>query len=110
MGEDNVKEKLDLIRNRLDLSSNELGFVFSKMPTLICLGTNTTLVPKLDYLGDKLSDENHPNNQLLKETIIKQPTLLGYSLEGRIKPRMERLIAAGVPPNKVTIGIALVPT
>ena len=107
LGEDNVKEKLDLIRNRLDLSSNELGFVFSKMPTLICLGTNTTLVPKLDYLGDKLSDENHPNNQLLKETIIKQPTLLGYSLEGRIKPRMERLIAAGVPPHKITVGISM---
>ena len=107
LGDDNVKEKLDLLRNRLDLSSNELGLVFSKMPTLICLGTNTTLIPKLDYLGDKLSDENHPNNQLLKETIIKQPTLLGYSLEGRINPRMERLIAAGVPPHKITVGISM---
>ena len=69
-------EKLDFLRDRLDLTVEELGLVFSKMPTLMCLGLKSNLVPKLDYLERALLDQNQPNDQLLKETILKQPTHL----------------------------------
>ncbi|KAL7540362.1 hypothetical protein ACHAXR_010052 [Thalassiosira sp. AJA248-18] len=105
--EGNLKEKLDFLRNRLDLTSMELGLVFSKMPTLMCLGVESNLLPKLEYLGHVLLDQGQPDNHLLKETVLKQPTLLGYSLQGRIQPRMERLIDAGISPNKISVGISM---
>ena len=81
--------------------------VFSKMPTLVCLGINTSLVPKLEYLSDMLNDESRPKNHLLKEAIILQPILLGYSLTNRIQPRMQRMIAEGISPEKITVGISM---
>ena len=107
LGEDNVKEKLNILTTRLGLTSEELGHVFSTMPTIICLSANKTLIPKLDYLEQTLHDENYPNNHILKETIIKQPTLIGYSLDGRLRPRMQRLINAGIPSHKITVGISM---
>ena len=77
------------------------------MPTLVCLGINTTLVPKLEYLADMLNDESRPKNHLLKEAILLQPTLLGYSLTNRIQPRMQRMIAEGISPEKITVGISM---
>jgi len=102
LGEDNVKEKLNILTTRLGLTSEELGHVFSTMPTIICLSANKTLTPKLDYLK-----QTFPNNQILKESIIKQPTLIGYSLDGRLRPRMQRLINAGIPAHKITVGISM---
>ena len=82
--------------------------VFSKMPTLVCLGINTSLVPKLEYLAGMLNDESRPpKNHLLKEAILLQPTLLGYSLTSRIQPRMQRMIAEGISPEKITVGISM---
>jgi len=102
LGEDNVKEKLNILTTRLGLTSEELGHVFSTMPTIICLSANKTLTPKLDYLEQTII-----NNQILKESIIKQPTLIGYSLDGRLRPRMQRLVNAGIPAHKITVGISM---
>jgi mTERF domain-containing protein len=103
LGEGSMKAKLDFLRNRLEFSINELGLVLSKMPTLMCLGIKT-LASKLDFLEGSL---NHTDNHLLKDTILKQPSLLGYSLHIRIQPRMEQLKAAGIEPNKITVGISM---
>jgi mTERF domain-containing protein len=103
LAEDSTKAKLDFLRDRLQLSTQELGLILSKMPTLMCLGI-LTLASKLDYLE---SSVNHCDNKLLKDTILKQPSLLGYSLHLRIQPRMEQLKAAGIPAHKITVGISM---
>ncbi|KAL3826325.1 hypothetical protein ACHAXA_003649 [Cyclostephanos tholiformis] len=103
LAEDSTKAKLDFLRNRLELSTDELGLVLSKMPTLMCLGIKT-LASKLDYLE---SSVDHRDNKLLKDTILTQPSLLGYSLHLRIQPRMEQLKAAGIPPHKITVGVSM---
>jgi len=99
--------KLHFLRDRLELTEEELGLVFSKMPTLVCLGLESNLSPKIEYLERALWSDTRADKRLLKETILKQPTLLGYSLTGRIQPRMERLVAAGVSPGKITVGISM---
>lgn len=103
LAEGSMKAKLDFLRNRLEFSIGELGLVLSKMPTLMCLGIKT-LASKLDFLESSL---NHPDNKLLKDTILTQPSLLGYSLHLRIQPRMAQLKAAGIQPHKITVGISM---
>jgi mTERF domain-containing protein len=103
LAEGTMRAKLDFLRNRLELSIGELGLVLSKMPTLMCLGIKK-LASKLDFLESSL---NHPDNKLLKDTVLTQPSLLGYSLHLRIQPRMEQLKAAGIQPHKITVGISM---
>jgi mTERF domain-containing protein len=103
LAEDSTKAKLDFLRKRLQLSTLELGLILSKMPTLMCLGIQT-LASKLDYLEGSVNDRD---NKLLKDTILTQPSLLGYSLRLRIQPRMEQLKAAGIPAHKITVGISM---
>lgn len=43
----------------------------------------------------------------LRQAVLTLPTLLGYSLEKRIKPRMERILDAGLEPIKITVGITM---
>ncbi|KAL9183832.1 hypothetical protein ACHAXT_004688 [Thalassiosira profunda] len=107
LSEDSLKEKLDFLSDRLHLSADELGEVFSKMPTLICLGLESNLRPKIEYLQQALKEQDDADDELLKGVILKQPTLLGYSLQGRIQPRMEQLVAAGISPSKITVGISM---
>ena len=52
----------------------------------------------LEYLQSKLADD-------LQETLLLAPALLAYSLENRIKPRMETILAAGISPLSITVGI-----
>lgn len=99
--EGTLKKKLDLLQTRLSLTSNELGLVVSKMPTLMNLGTENNLLSKIKYL------ERVENHDAVKTMILKQPTLLGYSLEKRIRPRMEKILTAGLSADKVTVGISM---
>jgi mTERF domain-containing protein len=103
LGESNIKDKLDFLKNRLALTADELGLVLSKMPTLMCLGIHT-LASKLDYLEDSFDSSD---TQMLKDTILTQPSLLGYSLELRIQPRMQQLKAAGIQPYKISVCISM---
>ena len=102
-----LSQKLAFLRDRLELTAGELGLIFSKMPTLMNLGLSN-VAAKVDYLERAISeDQSHLDGKLLKETIMKQPTLLGYSLTGRIQLRMDRLVAAGLDPSKITVGISM---
>jgi mTERF domain-containing protein len=107
LGESSLKEKLSFLKIRLNLTVDELGLVLSKMPTLVCLAVETSLVPKLEYLENSLLAEHPTANHSLKEIILKQPTVLGYSLNGRLRPRMEQLMEAGISPSKITVGISM---
>lgn len=100
--EGTLKKKLDLLQTRLSLTSNELGLVVSKMPTLMNLGTENNLLPKIKYLERVVV-----SHETVKAMVLKQPTLLGYSLEKRIRPRMEKILTAGLSADKVTVGISM---
>ncbi|KAL7465732.1 hypothetical protein ACHAXS_006058 [Conticribra weissflogii] len=98
--EGNLKQKIEFLRSRLKLTDDELGVVLSKMPTLLgCKYLESAL----------LSQSRLPTKSptILKDTILKQPSLLGYSLDSRIRPRMERLMKAEVPLDKITVGISM---
>ena len=103
----NLKGKIDFLKNRLDLTASEIGLVLSKMPTLMQLGIESNLQPKLEYLEQTLLDEAEADRVLLKEIVLKQPTLLGYSLQSRIQPRMEKILHAGISPDKITVCISM---
>ena len=99
--EGNLKNKLNFLEDRIGLSQQELAMFIAKMPTIFNLNVQTSLVPKFDYL------ERCFNTTVeLKSALIKQPVLLGYSLD-RIQSRMEQLIEAGIAPNKITVGISM---
>ncbi|KAL3796965.1 hypothetical protein HJC23_000718 [Cyclotella cryptica] len=107
--EGNLKPKLDFLQQRVGLTQHELALVITKMPTIFCLSVETNLIPKLEFLEHNLNTTcavSNTNSEI-KETLLKQPTLLGYSLEKRIRPRMEKLMMAGIAPSKISVGISM---
>jgi hypothetical protein len=73
------------------------------MPSLLKCSLKENLSPKLEYLRQAFNDSLDD----VRDAILLQPTLLGYSLEKRIIPRMEKIIKSGLPPKKITIAITL---
>jgi mTERF domain-containing protein len=67
------------------------------MPSLLKCSLKGNLMPKLEYLRQAF------NNSLdeVRDAILLQPTLLGYSLEKRIRPRMEKKLKSGLQPKKL---------
>jgi mTERF domain-containing protein len=71
------------------------------LPTLVSLSIDNNLRPKVDYLREKLGQEELSNG------LLRMPALLGYSLENRIRPRLEKILNAKIPVGKLTVGITL---
>lgn len=83
------------------------------MPTVLNLSVGANLRPKLEYLKNALVlPEQHytspgADGKSLRETLLSAPALLGYSLDKRIRPRMEKIIDAGIPAASITTGITM---
>jgi mTERF domain-containing protein len=122
----NLRGKVEFIRGAFALDDMELRQVLAAVPTLLVCGVEPNLQPKLDYLrgvfdnyhesrGDMIDlDDNDESihsatngSALLRQTFLKLPTLLIYSLERRIRPRLEQIVQAGVSPHKITVGIPM---
>ncbi|VEU43250.1 unnamed protein product [Pseudo-nitzschia multistriata] len=73
----------------------------TSLPTLVALSIENNLSPKVDYLREKLGQEE------LSGALLRMPALLGYSLEKRIRPRLERLEECGIPLGTITQAITL---
>ena len=99
--EGNLKAKLNFLQQRIDLTQQELSTFVAKMPTVFSLNVETSLIPKIKYLQRIL----HTTSEV-KEVLLKQPVLLGYSLS-RIQSRMETLLKAGISPHKITVAISM---
>lgn len=100
--DDNLKKKVAFLQDEFSLTRNELRRVISGMPTLLICSIEHNLQPKTDYLRTVFQ-----NKRDLHDAILTLPGLLGYSLEKRIKPRMERLLEIGGHPKGITIGIPM---
>jgi hypothetical protein len=87
-----------------DISSSatsSLRQVIVGMPTLLLLSVDTNLSPKVLYLRERLGVEE------VFHSLHRLPTLLGYSLEKRIRPRLEAILEAGVDGSSLTVGIPM---
>mmetsp|Transcript_23671 Transcript_23671/g.40149 ORF Transcript_23671/g.40149 Transcript_23671/m.40149 type:complete len:93 (+) Transcript_23671:3-281(+) len=65
-------------------------------PQMLGLGTEKNLKPKIAFLRSRLSEQD------LKEFVLYQPSLLAYSLDKRIRPRVEAM-------EKLSISLAYSP-
>ncbi|KAG7340826.1 mitochondrial transcription termination factor (mTERF) family protein [Nitzschia inconspicua] len=70
--------------------------LISGMPSLLHLNVTTSLRPKVEYLRGVLGQDE------LSRALLTFPPLLGYSLENRIQPRLQKLVQAGIPGGKIT--------
>ena len=90
LSENNLLEKVQYLQHEFDFNSEELRNIFVSYPQVLGLGIEQNLMVKMDYF---LLSSNCGGAGLtkyeLKELILYQPALLAYSLEGRIKPRIE---------------------
>ena len=71
------------------------------MPSLLHLSVEKNLKPKVEYLERVLGKEK------LASALERFPTMLGYSLDNRIKPRLEQILAAGIDGEKLTVGLPM---
>ena len=92
LSEENLLEKVEFLRNTFDFDSEEMRDVFVTYPQILGLGIETNLSRKVDFFLSCVDagGAGLTKNQL-KEFVLYQPALLAYSLEKRIKPRIERL-------------------
>lgn len=77
-------------------SLNIVQTMVSGMPSLLHMNTTTSLQPKVDYLRNALGQDT------LSRALLTFPPLLGYSLQNRIQPRLEKLLEAGVDGSKIS--------
>jgi len=102
--ENNLAFKVKFLKDELNLDKgDDLRKLISGMPTLILCSVDNNLRPKIEYLRDAFGGDEAK----LRRVALTLPTLLGYSLEKRIRPRMKRLVAIGSDPKKITIGITM---
>jgi hypothetical protein len=126
LGETNLKAKVEFLRSALgfgpgergagggsggDDDSDDDGFrkVLAGMPTLLMLSVPNNLQPKVVYLVQSLGGRGGEaaGRAALRGAVLRHAALLGYSLEGRIRPRMERILRSGADPSSITVGIPL---
>ena len=124
--EQNIRPKVQYLQSKLDLSNDELHTVLAAMPSLLLLNSEGNLQPKIDYLSSVLvsctDSEGINKNQFLmssssisvaseidqlRDIVLRLPTLLGYSLEQRIIPRVQAILNMGLHPSCITIGIPM---
>jgi hypothetical protein len=96
----NLAEKVDFLERACG-SGASIRKVIVGMPTLLNLNVQKNLEPKVDYLSAMLGKDE------LSLALDRLPTLLGYSLDKRIRPRLERILEAGVDGGSVTVGIPM---
>lgn len=105
--EEHLKEKINFVRTTLQLGGGahdeQLRSIIAGMPSMLKCSLDSNLVPKTNFLLGAF----HNSIDELREAILLQPTLLGYSLEKRIRPRMELLQQNGLEAKKITNAITL---
>ena len=107
LSEENLSSKLDFLSKSLGMKNFELRTVVLTYPQILGLSVEKNVTPKIhffldpeEYDGDLIDalqndDSNFVNCGLrkseLKDFVLYQPALLAYSLENRLKPRVQRM-------------------
>ena len=80
--DNNLQPKLEWIHQRLSLTDVSLSNLIEKFPSIFSYNVNTNLEPTLNFYSSALGDEGEALT-----LVIQNPSLFGYSLENRLKPR-----------------------
>jgi mTERF len=112
--DNNIQGKVEYLQSSLDLSDEQLHIVLAAMPSLLLLNSDGNVRPKLEFLNTTLQQSIYNYSisttlptSLLRDVVLRLPTLLGYSFERRIRPRMDAIVQAGLHPSSITIGIPM---
>ncbi|KAL7527768.1 hypothetical protein ACHAWF_002302 [Thalassiosira exigua] len=89
--EDNLEPKLAWIQRSLSLTDDDLTKFILKFPSIFSCNVEKNLEPTMNFYVDALGNQQKARS-LLKST----PSLLAYSLETRLKPRLEEIRNAGI--------------
>ena len=110
--EENIMNKVDVLRRELVLEDEELRNIMVTYPSVLGYSIENNILPKIQFLlanrkpnsGTDVAVDSSTQGSLgkvsvgagltrqeLKEFILYQPSLLGYSLEKRIRPRIAQL-------------------
>lgn len=101
--DETLQSKVDFLQQNLTLAPHQLRKIITGMPTVLILSVGNNLVPKMAYL-----DSCFPHTSDLRDAVLRLPTLLGYSLDKRIKPRMEAILnCTTLQPGSITIAIPM---
>lgn len=80
---DLVDQKVTFLQERLQLSLPQVRYLVASFPQVLGLSVEQNLEKKVDFLLDFLTLEE------LQDFLLYQPSLLAYSLENRLRPRLE---------------------
>ena len=97
--DNNVKVKVERLRETFGYDESEMRKLISGMPTLLLCSWDNNLSPKIDYLANIMGTDQ------LAKALLAHPSILGYSLTKRIIPRMEAALGVGIPPNSIGTGL-----
>ena len=108
LGEETITSKIGVLCQELELENDELRDIMVTYPCILGLSIERNILPKIRYfMGDlpmELNVEEDTNSrrskrclgagltrQELKDFVLYQPSLLGYSLDKRIRPRITKM-------------------
>jgi hypothetical protein len=95
--EGNLDPKLSWLQERLELDIKSLSKLVQAMPPLLGYNVEANLEPTIEFYEDCVG-----SNAAIT-TLAKSPSLLGASLENRLKPRLAQVQEASIPLNTGTI-------
>ena len=93
--EESLEPSLAALQQRLGLSEAELKKVVLGLPAVLGLSFEKNLLPKLDFLQEECCLTGEVKE--LRDRIVTAPAMLSYSLEGRLRPRVELCKSLDVP-------------
>lgn len=85
LSSDLLEAKFTFLQDSLDLTKEETEMMIETYPQLMGLSILNNLEPTIGFLRTCLSTEQ------LRDFVLYQPALLAYSLEQRIRPRLEQM-------------------
>jgi mTERF domain-containing protein len=109
LGEENIMNKVYVLCRELELEEDDLRNIMVTYPNILGYSIENNILPKFQFLlGDFKPNSGTDvamdqammgetcigagmTRQELKEFVLYQPSLLGYSLENRIRPRIAQM-------------------
>ena len=92
--DDNIEPKLDWLSEHLELDNDALSSMIQKSSGMLSCKIETNLEPTLHFYINAIESENSKQEAL--KLIVNNPTLFNYSLENRLKPRLEEAKSTGM--------------
>ena len=94
---EDLERKLEFLETELGYDKEDMRGMILRMPQVLGLSLEKNLKPSLEYLREEIGEAS------LRESCKEFPSVLVYSLEGRVRPRVEELKRRGFEPRFVQV-------